>query len=161
MRRMRGDDPLSSSADLIFVKFIAKSAGNFAMEWRSRGRGFKSALLHHPVSRFSDITENRSKSARVRARFAITRGPGECLRVGPNRQNRPKTYPGAIYARSADHRLRFATSSSLRSVVITSAATVAPVGSEALPRLPLWLDILVNVKQRQHGVIARQAAGLF
>jgi hypothetical protein len=28
MRRMRGDDPLSSNADLIFVKFIAKSAGN-------------------------------------------------------------------------------------------------------------------------------------
>ena len=30
-------------------------------------RRFKSAPLHHPVSKFSDISENRSKSARVRA----------------------------------------------------------------------------------------------
>jgi hypothetical protein len=61
LRRMRGDDPLASSAALIFGKFIAKSAGNFAMKWRSRGRRFKSTLLHHPVSRVWDIAENRSK----------------------------------------------------------------------------------------------------
>ena len=67
LRRMRGDDALSSSAALIFGKFIAKSAVNFAMKWRSRGRGFKSLLLHHLVSRSADIAENRSKSARVRA----------------------------------------------------------------------------------------------
>jgi len=48
-------------------RISAKFAGNFAMKWRSRGRGFKSALLHISVSRVSDIAENRSKSARVRA----------------------------------------------------------------------------------------------
>lgn len=40
-----------------------------------------------------------------------------------------------------------------------SAPAVSPVGSKALARLPLSLDILVIMKQRQHGFIARQAAG--
>jgi hypothetical protein len=43
---------------LIKAEQAAKFAGSFAMERRSRGRGFKSTLLHHPVSRFSDIAEN-------------------------------------------------------------------------------------------------------
>jgi len=66
-RRMRGDNALSSSAALIFCKLVANSADNFAMKGRRRGRQFKSTLLHHPVSRFSEIPENRSKSARARA----------------------------------------------------------------------------------------------
>jgi len=64
---MQGDGALSSTAALIFSKFVAKSADNFAMKRRSGGREFKSTLLHHSVSRSSDIAENRSKSARVRA----------------------------------------------------------------------------------------------
>jgi hypothetical protein len=66
-RRTRGDDALSSTAALIKTEYLAKSASNSAMNRRSGGREFKSTLLHHPVSRFSDIAENRSKSAPVRA----------------------------------------------------------------------------------------------
>jgi hypothetical protein len=66
-RRMRGDDALSSMAALIFRKSVAKFADNFSMKRRSGGRQFKSTLLHHPVYRYSDISENRSKFARVRA----------------------------------------------------------------------------------------------
>ena len=44
----------------------SSSAGR-ALRSQRRGRGFKSLLLHHSVSRFSDMSENRSKSARVRA----------------------------------------------------------------------------------------------
>src|ERR1700733_16165206 len=64
---MDGDDALSSMAALIFRKSVAKSADNFSMKRRSGGRQFKSTLLHISVSRISDTSENRSKSARVRA----------------------------------------------------------------------------------------------
>ena len=66
---MPGDDALCSSAALINSEYRAKFAGNFAMGRRSGGRGFKSLLLHTPVSRVADIAENRSKSARVRREF--------------------------------------------------------------------------------------------
>jgi len=66
-RRTRGDNALSSSAVLIFCKLVANSADNFAMRRRSGGRQFKSTLLHHSISGFSDVSENRAKSARVRA----------------------------------------------------------------------------------------------
>src|SRR5258708_38648655 len=65
--RMQGDDALSSTAALIFRKFIARYADNFSMKRRSSGRQFKSALVRTSVSRVSDIAENRSKSTRVRA----------------------------------------------------------------------------------------------
>jgi hypothetical protein len=42
-------------------QFVAKSADNFAMKGRSRGRRFKSLLLHISVSRVSGVAENRSK----------------------------------------------------------------------------------------------------
>src|SRR5260370_18927243 len=64
---MQGDDALCRSAALINSEYAARFADNFAMERRSGGREFKSLRLHHPVSRLSDIAENRSKSARVRA----------------------------------------------------------------------------------------------
>src|ERR1700690_2492241 len=91
---------------LIFGKFDAKSAGNFAMESRSRGRGFKSALLHISVSRVLDISENRSKSARVRAicdraRTRRASVPARLARIGPFLSWRD-------LPRSADHRHPFA-----------------------------------------------------
>jgi len=64
---MCGDDALCSFAALIKTEYLAKSASNSAMERRSGGREFKSTLLHHPVSLISEITENRSNSARVLA----------------------------------------------------------------------------------------------
>jgi hypothetical protein len=59
LRRMRGDDALSSIAVLIFGKFIANSAGNFAMKWEVGVDGSNPFCSHHPVSRFSDIAGNR------------------------------------------------------------------------------------------------------
>jgi hypothetical protein len=64
---MPGEGALCSSAALIFRKFVARSADNFAMKRRSTGRRFKSLLLHHPGSLISEIAENPAKSARVRA----------------------------------------------------------------------------------------------
>ena len=76
------------------------------MERRSRGRGFKSTLLHHPVSRFADIADNRSKSARVRAisddaRTQRISAPANIARIW--RILSPRDLP-----RSADHRHSFA-----------------------------------------------------
>ena len=88
-RRTRGDNALSSSAALIFFKLVANSADNFAMKRRSGGRQFKSTLLHISVSRFSEMSENRSKSARVRAicNRARTRRMLSAARFGETRQN--------------------------------------------------------------------------
>ena len=47
------------------------------------------------VRQFSDLSENRLKSARVRA-FAIIHGPGERPRQ-PESVESSKTYPGAIW----------------------------------------------------------------
>ena len=60
-----------------------------------RGREFKSRLDHRPVPRFSDILENRSKSARVRAicDHAWTRRTPSAAESAES----SKTYPGAIW----------------------------------------------------------------
>lgn len=70
---MHGDDALCSTAALILKQFVAKSADNFAMKGRSRGRRFKSLLLYHPVSGSMYMSENRSKFARVRANLEHAR----------------------------------------------------------------------------------------
>src|ERR1022692_1386412 len=90
---MNGDDALSSTAALIFRKFVAESADNFSMKRRSGGRQFKSALLHISVSRFLEMSENRSKSARVRAirdRARTRRAPwsAQIGRIGQNLSGR-------------------------------------------------------------------------
>src|SRR5208337_1486322 len=103
---MQGDDALSSTAALTFSKFVAKSADNLAMKRRSGGRKFKSCSLHISVSRFLEMSENRSKSARVRAirdRARTRRAPWSA-QIGGIGQN----LSGRDFARSADHRLRFA-----------------------------------------------------
>ncbi len=98
---------LSSTAAFFFSKYLAKLANNFAMRRRSEGREFKSIPLHHPIPRFSDISENRSKSARVRAIYdhAWTRRTPAVARIRRIQQN----LSGRDFARSMDHRLRFAT----------------------------------------------------
>jgi len=56
---------------------------------------FKSNSLHHPVSQFSDLSENRSKSARVRAicdHAWTQRTPS-----APEFAESSRTYPGAIW----------------------------------------------------------------
>jgi hypothetical protein len=53
---------------------IGRHPNNFA----EHNRRFEFTSLHHPVRQFSDLSENRSKSARVRA-IAIMHGPGERL----------------------------------------------------------------------------------
>jgi hypothetical protein len=103
---MPSDNALCSSSALIISESLAKSAGNFTMERRSRGQWFKSTLLHISVSRFSDITEYRSKSARVRAirdRARTRRAPwsAQIRRIGQNLSGRDS-------ARSVDHRHTFA-----------------------------------------------------
>ena len=86
------------------------------MERRSRGRGFKSTPLHTSVSRCSDMSENRSKSARVRAicdRARIRRASlsGRSARIGQFLS--PRDLP-----RSADHRHAFAYDSAVRDLQI-------------------------------------------
>jgi hypothetical protein len=105
-RRTRGDNALSSSAALIFFKLVANSADNFAMKRRSGGRQFKSTLLHHPISRFSDISENRSKTTRVRAIYecARTGRTSPAARIGEIRQN----LSARDFARSMEIRQKFA-----------------------------------------------------
>jgi hypothetical protein len=44
-----------------------KLAGTGRFRSNNRNRQFESILLRHPVTQFSDFSENRSKSARVRA----------------------------------------------------------------------------------------------
>ena len=46
--------------------------------------GFKSLLPHHPVPQFSDISENRSKSTRVRG-FVLPGGPRESSKTALRR----------------------------------------------------------------------------
>ena len=59
------------------------------MKRRSRGQEFKSTLLHTSVSRVSEMAENRSKSARVRAIYdhAWTRRTPPAARIARIRQN--------------------------------------------------------------------------
>ena len=57
-----------------------------------RGREFKSRLDHHPVSQLSDLSENRSKFARVRA-ISYQRMDPES---GSGAGEYGKTYPPSI-----------------------------------------------------------------
>jgi hypothetical protein len=76
------------------------------MKRRSRGREFKSLLLHTSVSGSADIAENRSKSARVRAICdrARTQGAALFLQFAESGQFLSRR----DLLRSADHRHRFA-----------------------------------------------------
>ena len=76
------------------------------MKRRSRGRGFKSLLLHISVSGSADIAEIRSKSARVRAICAHVRTLRISLspRIGRIWRNLSRR----DLPRSADHRHTFA-----------------------------------------------------
>ena len=69
---------------------------------------FESHPLHHPVRQFSDFSENRSKSARVRAicDHAWTRRTPSAARIRRIQQN----LSGRDLARSMDHRRKFACS---------------------------------------------------
>jgi hypothetical protein len=101
-----GDNALCSSVDLILSESPAKFADNFTMKGRTRGRGFKSAPLHHPVSLISDIAENRSKSGRERAicAHAWTQRISASAKIA----RIWRTLSGRDLPRSADHRVRFA-----------------------------------------------------
>ena len=62
---MPGDNALCSSAALINSEYPAKFAANFPMKRRSRGREFKSTLLHTSVSGSADIAENLKEQERA------------------------------------------------------------------------------------------------
>ena len=87
------------------AKKIRASCGHIR---RGGGRRFKSLLPHHPVRQFSDLSENRSKSARVRAicDHAWTRRTPSAARIRRIQQN----LSGRDLARSMDHRRKFACS---------------------------------------------------
>jgi hypothetical protein len=89
---MPGDNALCSSAALINSQYPAEFAANFPMKRRSRGREFKSTLLHTSVSMVSDIGENRSKSARVRA-ICDGERTQRTYRAVPNLRNLAKPIP--------------------------------------------------------------------
>ena len=97
---------LCSSAALINSEYPANFASNFAMKRRRGVEGSNPLLLHHSVSRVSDIAENRSKSARVRAicdraRTRRTSLSGTIRQIG-------QFLSGRDFVRSADHRVPFA-----------------------------------------------------
>ena len=95
-------------------------------------RRFESTPLHHPVPRFSEISENRSKSARVRAicdrawtqRASLS---GRSARVGQFLS--PRDLP-----RSADHRHAFAYDSAARDLQII-AHHHPSLSSEVCPKM--------------------------
>ena len=64
------------------------------------------SAIHHPVRQFSDLSENRSKSARVRAicNHAWTRRTPSAARIRRIQQN----LSGRDLARSMNHRRKFA-----------------------------------------------------
>ena len=104
--RTHGDNALCSSAALIISEYRAKFTGNFAMKRRRGAKG--SNPLCSTIQSFGLRTSKRiARKARVFARFAIERGPGERSRR-PDSAESSKTYPSAIQPRSADYCLRFA-----------------------------------------------------
>ena len=105
-RRILGDKILCSAAAFISVRIPRQIRGQFPGQNRMRGRRFKSLLLHTSVSRFLEMSENRSKSARVRAicNRAWTRRAPSAAQIARIRQN----LSGRDFARSVDHRRRFA-----------------------------------------------------
>jgi hypothetical protein len=89
---MRGEFPAMSfsPALLLFSRpDTGPKRGQFPDYDRSWGREFKSILLHHPVTQYSDFSENRSNSARVRAILRSCVDPENAL-GGPNPQNPAK-----------------------------------------------------------------------
>ena len=101
---------------------------------------FKSLLLHHSVSRFPDIAENRSKSARVRAICdrARTRRMAPAGLIAKIRRN----LSGRDLPRSADHRHSFAHHSLVTSSVnyFGSGATFTRMDRPTDPRVPCELS---------------------
>ncbi len=65
-----GRSSLSSCAACFAAEYRANFRIELAGPHPQGAREFKSSPLRHPVSRFSDISENRSKSARVRYSLA-------------------------------------------------------------------------------------------
>src|SRR5271170_6138634 len=84
---MRGDDPLSSSADLIFVKFIAKSAGNFARECEVGVEGSNPlcSTIQSLVFRASRRIARNRRARAIRARRWNQRRPFAAPIVGIRR----------------------------------------------------------------------------
>jgi hypothetical protein len=105
---MRGEFPAMrfSPALLLFSRPDTGPKSRTISRLRSWGREFKSLLLHHPVSKFSDISENPSKSARVRAICDCGMDAENAL-GGPNPQSL-QNLSGRDLARSMDHRRKFA-----------------------------------------------------
>jgi hypothetical protein len=110
-------------------------------------------IIHHPVSRVLDISENCSKSTRVRAirDHTWTRRTHPAPLIARNRRN----LSGRDLPRSADHRLRFAPS--------TLQTTKSIRSSSAIANRPVWVPtptpvpVLMPIPQsRRPGVRARQ-----
>ena len=91
----------------------SSSAGR-ALRSQRRGRGFKSLLLHHPVPQFSDISENRSKSTRVRG-FVLPGGPRKSSKTALRRIIGQKL-SSSHFGRSILTNWRIATKPRIRSI---------------------------------------------
>ena len=76
--------------------------------------GFKSLLLHHPVPQVSDISENRSKSTRVRG-FVLPGGPRESSKTALRRIIGQKL-SSSHFGRSILTNWRIATKPRIRSI---------------------------------------------
>ena len=76
--------------------------------------GFKSLLLHHPVPQFSDISENRSKSTRVRG-FVLPGGPRKSSKTALRRIIGQKL-SSSHFGRSILTNWRIATKPRIRSI---------------------------------------------
>ena len=93
---VRSVSPESSAKDSLAAEIrldLAKKGANFAGNFRREGREFKSSLLHHPVPQLSYSSENRSKSARVRAIW-LGHGPRERSLFRATCQNSAKPIRG-------------------------------------------------------------------
>jgi hypothetical protein len=91
---MCGDNALCSSAALINSEYPAKFAANFSMK-RRRGAEGSNPLCSTFQSLGFRTSRRIDRKARVRARFAIARGPRE--RLGRHKSaESSKTYPGPI-----------------------------------------------------------------
>ena len=109
---MRGEFPAmrfsTGTAAFLLAKYRAKVADNFPNKTDHGVASSNPLLLHHPVPQFSDLSENRSKSARVRAicDHAWTQRTPSAARIRRIQQN----LSGRDLARSMDHRRKFACS---------------------------------------------------
>ena len=126
-------------------------------------RGFKSPSLHTSVFRVSDMAENRSQSARVRAicDHARTRRTPPGRRIARIWQN----LSGRDFARSADHRFRFACRTLAEALEISAFVRMRKCVSlnarEVVSRVEpgeFALDELVNLGSDPFGIIERSDA---